>query len=186
MGIGYSRKREVFGECVEFLDHLIEELEFLAQRGVAFIRERICEIDDHRTEASGNLDVRGSIETNLGKGEVDEVSPDRCAYDEAHLAMKFQAFINLQSAAARTSQKAVKLINRKDSRGWIVDCGRERLDCNIHQDPESEERVLFHGPFGPEDHTFAKDMIFNVRRLTVEKKQRFVPAHEIPYLRRAS
>ena len=71
---------------VEYFKDQVEGV--LAQRGVAYTRERIRKIDDHRTETSGNLNVRGSIETYLGEGEVDEVGPDRGADNEAHFAVE--------------------------------------------------------------------------------------------------
>ena len=86
-------------------------------------------------------------------------------------------------AQARASQQSLELVDGQHRSRRIVDRGGERLDGDVNEDTEREQRILIHGPFGAESNAVSQDLVPDGARTAMEKEQRFIRAHEVAHLR---
>ncbi len=67
------REGEVLRESIELLQHLIEEIVFLAQNRAPLRGKTVREIDNHRTEPARDLHIRSRVSMPSSSRSISEV-----------------------------------------------------------------------------------------------------------------
>ena len=115
---------------------------------------------------------------------MDEVIPIRRAKNDAERPGGAEDGVGAEIAPARAAQQAVKLVDGEHGGGRVVDRRGERLDRDIDEDANAEQRVLLHRALGAEDDAVAQHLVIDRRGAAVEQEERLIGADEIADLRR--
>ena len=115
--------------------------------------------------------------------DVDEVVPVRRPEHEPGLARGIVHDLVMQTSLSHEPQQPVDLVDRQDRGRRVVDRRRQRLQRDVHQDPEREHRVLLHRALGPECDALPQGLLVDRCRAAIEPEKWFVGRNEIADLR---
>ena len=82
-------------------------------------------------------------------------------------------------AAAHDAEQAVQLVERNDCCAGIIDCLRQRLDGDVHDDPERESRVLLDGALRASRNRPVQHAIVRLGGPAVQQEQRLPHRKEV-------
>src|SRR5262245_50761922 len=84
---------------------------------------------------------------------------------------------------AHGTQHAVKLVDRQNRGGWIVDRRRERLEGDVNDNTKRKGRILLHGTLGAKRQCGTKYIVFDFACTVIKIEQRLINRDEVADLR---
>ena len=110
----------------------------------------LLQILQQRPHPSHHLDRCRPAIADLVERQHDQVVPGGHGHDEPQTPVGVAHAADVQVAPTHPQEEVLDLVERLHGGRRVVDRGRQRLDGDVHQEPDRVLRVLLERPIGPE------------------------------------